>query len=292
MDSIAEAGNVWSEDAESVKFAENSLISILDGFEPKLGGSVSNHQQKNGLTDFIYGFCSPWIAARLIVARPRLWLACLLPWGIAGGGTWFFMSQVNLWVTAFLSWVGSVSGITTPGWVATLLALLGTVLTWVLGALLLIWLAALAAIPFADWLAELAEKETTPPLETATALAGWFSRAHLRRLKLDLFRNVGGLLFTALGFSVSAIPVLGALGLILVALGWAFQFLSFPQTRRDWGLVASLFFLIQELPLCLGLGLSLLMGFSVPFLGAFLFPLAVVAGTLVFGRVSGRDAKG
>jgi len=261
-----------------------------------LGTPSQNRHKINpallAVSSFIVGALAPFAAAKTLLFRPKLWIPTIIPWVIAGGLAMGLMSlalSISLAAGAWL--LGALAtglGISATGWIATVVGWTLTALAWIVGALLLTWLASLLALPFADWLAELTEPCCEPPLQPATALSGWFSRAHARRLKLDLFKTLAGLLMTAAGLLLSAVPLLGVIGVGVLALGLAFQFLSYPQTRREMGLVASMGYLLRELPACLGFGLVLLAGFAIPFFSAFLFPLAVIGGTLLFGRLEGH----
>ncbi len=253
---------------------------------------MQNRYKKSLLLDFAMGLGTPLIAFKTLLIRPRLWLATLIPWLISGTLAWFLMSQAVLlgaWILATVAgWLG-ISAATGAGHlIALVLGWVVTAIAWVAGALLMTWLSAIVALPFADWLAELAERYSEPPLAPATQLSGWFTRAHLRRFKIDLFKTAAGAIWSLAGLVLSAVPVLGILGACLLALGLSFQFLSYPQTRRAMGLGASITYLVRELPACLGFGLVLLAGFAIPFFSAFIFPLAVIGGTQLFGRLEGR----
>lgn len=227
---------------------------------------------------------TPFRAVKVVLVNPKLWTACLIPWVISGALGWFLISQATVLASSWIASGISLAGLPAAGWLATLIQWLTSAAAWILGGLLVVWLSALLSVPFADWLAELAEPLSNPPLPPATALRGWWSRAHWRRLKMDLWKSVAGFLMGAVGLAIAAIPLIGVMGPLVLALGFTFQFVSYPQTRRDEGLGASILFLIRHLPLSLGFGLVLLAGFAIPFFAAFLLPFAVVGGTLLYAE--------
>lgn len=252
----------------------------------------NSHKKKGVLAEFAFGLSLPFRSIRLLLTRPSLWIPCLIPWAIAGALTWHLIQQAVSWSNLGLAWLAGRLGLAASDWLIEAMQWVFTGAAWIAAALLLTWASALAALPFADWLAELCEKHVTPPIDPAAALAGWFSRAHWRRLKIDLFKSVAGMAAGLLGLVVSSIPLIGLLGSLLLALGITFQFVSYPQTRREVGTLAALVWLFRHLPACLGFGLIHLVGFSIPFFSAFLFPLAVIGGTLLFGHVEGHlEAK-
>lgn len=249
---------------------------------------MQNDQNKSSLgrpfLRFAVGVMIPFRAVKVVFIHPGLWPACLFPWLISGALGWFLITQA---IALAGTWIASgvvLAGLSATGWIATLFQWLTIGASWILGGLLVVWLSALLSVPFADWLAELAEPYSTPPLPPATQLRGWWSRAHWRRLKLDLWKTVAGLILSAAGLLLSAIPFLGVIGPLVLALGFTLQFVSYPQTRREEGLGASLVFLLRHLPLSLGFGLVLLAGFAIPFFAAFLLPFAVVGGTLLYAE--------
>ena len=237
-----------------------------------LGGSL--------IGKFLLGARLPFRAARLVVTSPRLLLACLIPWALAAAVSYFFIQNAAALAMSALAWAASGLGVSVTGLVATLLQWAFGFLSWVMGALVLVWAAALLTVPFADWISELTEAAAS--LEPASSTEhSWFSRAQWRRIRLDFYKTLVSLVITFVGLVTATVPVLGLISPVLLALGLSFQFLSYPQTRREEGVARSLFFVLRNFPESLGFGLVCLLGFGVPFFSAFLFPMAVVGGTLL-----------
>jgi uncharacterized protein involved in cysteine biosynthesis len=235
----------------------------------------------------LLGVRIPFRAARLAFTRPRLFLACLIPWVLAGALSYFLIQQASTLALAALGWAVTSLGVSVGGFLAQLLQWTVTALSWVAGALLLLWGAALLAIPFADWLSELTEPLVEPALAPSTSDLSWFSRAQWRRIRMDAAKTLVALTISLLGLVLLSLPLLGLLSPAVLALGIAYQFIGYPQTRREEDVVASLAFVLRHLPLCLGFGLVLLPGFAIPFCSALLFPVAVIGGTLLYGAARG-----
>lgn len=249
----------------------------------------NSHKKKGAFGEFAFGLSLPFRSVRLILTRPSLWIPCLIPWAISGALSWYLIHEAVRWADLGLAWLAARLGLGANDWLIQAMQWVFAGAAWITAALLLTWVSALAALPFADWLAEVSERHATPPLEPATALSGWFSRSHWRRLRMDLFKSVAGIGMSVVGLVLSSIPLFGIVGSLVLAVGIAFQYLSYPQTRRELGTLASLFSIFRNLPACLGFGLIHLMGFSIPFFSAFLFPLAVIGGTLLFGHLSAKN---
>jgi uncharacterized protein involved in cysteine biosynthesis len=232
---------------------------------------------------FLLGLTTPFRAARLAITQPRLLAACLIPWILSGVLSYLLIQQASQAALLLLGWAAASLGLSVGGILAQVLQWTLAFLSWIAGALVLVWGAAILAIPFADWLSELTEPFVEPKLAPSTTDLSWFSRAQWRRIRMDAAKTLVSLAISLLGMVLSSIPLLGVLGPGVIALGIAFQFLGYPQTRRDEGVILSLVFVLRNLPLCLGFGLILLPGFAVPFLSALLFPLAVIGGTLLYG---------
>ena len=72
--------------------------------------------------------------------------------------------------------------------------------------------------------------------------------------------------------------------IVLALLLLTFQYVSYPQTRRGENLGTSLAFLGRHFWACLGWGASMTVLFMIPLLSAFMLPIAVVGGTLLYAR--------
>ncbi|MBU6376684.1 MAG: EI24 domain-containing protein [Bdellovibrionales bacterium] len=223
---------------------------------------------------------------------PRLFLVCLIPWIIAGALSWYCIQWASAFSVSALSWVLTLLGMSLTGIVATVLQAILGLLSWVVAALLMTWIVAILMIPLADFLSELAERYTDPPLRASSGVNGsFFSRAQWRRMKIDFWKTLFAVLVSVVGLILVHVPVLGVLGPVVLALSLSFQFVSYPQTRREQGIFSSLRFFRQHFGLCLGFGVSLVVAFSIPFLSAFVFPPAVVGGTWLFAVAEAEESQ-
>lgn len=233
---------------------------------------------------FLEGLLLPYAAFRLILGRPQLLLVCVVPWGLSVWIALLFVQKMTFWVQVALKRVVSSLGFGVSGLAASMFEWVGVLLGWMGGVLILVNLAALLMIPVADWLSELTEPYAEPRLPQADSDLSWFSRAQWRRIRMDAVKSLFALLISLFGIVWSALPVFGFFGPLIIAFALVFQFVSYPQTRRNEALLQSCVFLVKNTPMTLGFGLILLVGLSVPFLSALLFPIAVVAGTLFYAK--------
>jgi CysZ protein len=158
------------------------------------------------------------------------------------------------------------------------------IVLFVLAAISFSFFAGIVASPFNDFLAEAAEPFTDPPLSKAPAGLG----GKIRAFVIDVIKTsvVTGLqiilvLVGVIGFWLpvaNLIPFAAAFWLL------AFQFVSYPQTRRHEGLAESIRFLGRHLFSTLGFGSAIGLLFAIPIISSFALPLAVVGGTLLYAR--------
>lgn len=173
------------------------------------------------------------------------------------------------------------------GWLAALsryTVLISTeIIFWLTAGFLLAPLSNLAALPFNDFLAEHAESYSKPIL-VSVGKQSWGVLA--RQFLLDLIKNIIAGAALILCFLLSWVPVLNIAAHLVGWLLVAFQYLSYPQTRRDWGVWRSFVYLLRlrTLPGALGLGLVLSFLFAIPIFSVLVSPIAVVSGTLLFAR--------
>lgn len=157
---------------------------------------------------------------------------------------------------------------------------------WIFALLMLSVSSNVIALPFNDLLAMRTEKYALPKL--AQVCSSGLS-SEFKKLLIDLVKSVSAGLLMLVCLILSLVPVLN----IFAALGFwfliAFQYLSYPQTRRERGFAQSAREMLMHLSLVLGFGLSAALGFSVPLLGVIWAPLCVVAGTLVYARMQGGE---
>lgn len=231
----------------------------------------------NCVKSLIFGLSLPFRAAALIATQPMLLLASLVPLFLSIGLDAWIIHRAQAMLAG---WIHShLSG--TYEWVANIFAWLAV---FIAGIVAFSFIAGIAALPFNDWLAELTESRAEPPL-VSTGRISLTGKA--RHLAIDLAKTVCAMTMSLLALFVTWIPGLNLAGLILTFLLIAFQFLSFPQTRRDEGVAAGVHFIFNHFWSCLGFGMSFAFLFALPLISSFALPLAVVGGTMLYARERG-----
>lgn len=226
---------------------------------------------------FIQGICTPYHALKLIADRPRLLTLSLGP--ILSAILIFIISIYlllsGLWTfvhSALLSAVSSYSGL-----IFILSAILALSAVAFFSVSLLTFLMSLLSSPFNDILAEQTEKTLGVP-----DVPHWSAGRFFRVFWMDLRKSILTL-FTSIVFSLGMlIPVANVVFFLGMALLHTFTFITYPQSRREHGLLQSLRWIRGNFFLSLGFGITTLLLFSVPIVNFFALPLSVVGGTLLF----------
>jgi uncharacterized protein involved in cysteine biosynthesis len=245
------------------------------------------------LQSVAYGFFIPLDALRLILSKKRLIIWSILPIGLTlvlsiWGVTWV-KDKVLAWGIHELSALGYEPHTLTVQ--AAMLFL--QIVLFVLAAISFSFLAGLVASPFNDFLAESAEPFTKPPLSPPVGSALRLS-GRLRIILIDMIKTT---VITVVQLSLLLIGLIAfwlpGLNLIpFAAAFWllAFQFVSYPQSRRAEGVALSLKFLLQHPFSTFGFGAAIGFLFAIPVVSSLALPLAVVGGTLLYARAKGNDS--
>lgn len=227
--------------------------------------------------NFIRGLSTPYQALKLIAERPRLLTLSLAP--ILSAILIFIISiyllLTGLWSfvhSALLSAVSSYSGL-----IFILSAILALSAVAFFSVSLLTFLMSLLSSPFNDILAEQTEK--TLGIEE---VAHWSAGRFFRVFWMDLRKSILTL-FSSIVFSLGMlIPVANVIFFLGMALLHTFTFITYPQSRREQGLLQSLRWIRRNFFLSLGFGITTLILFSIPIVNFFALPLSVVGGTILF----------
>jgi len=236
------------------------------------------------VSSLLYGFTLPLAAFRLILSRKRLVAWSTFPivltlalsfWGVA----YVKAKLVGLGVT----WLAGL-GYAPDSFAVGAATIFLQIVLFVLAAVSFSFFAGIIASPFNDFLAEATEPFADPPLAPPRANL----RGKIRAVLIDLIKTG---VVTALQVILVLIGVVGfwlpGLNLIpFAAAFWllAFQFVGYPQTRREEGLRKSIGFLGRHLFATLGFGAAIGFLFAIPVVSSFALPLAVVGGTLLYAR--------
>ena len=78
------------------------------------------------------------------------------------------------------------------------------------------------------------------------------------------------------------LPVANIVFFIGLVLLHTFTFITYPQSRREQGLLQSLLWIKDHFYLSLGFGVMSFILFSIPVIDFFALPISVVGGTLLF----------
>ena len=241
------------------------------------------------VASLIYGITLPIAAARLICSRKRLLLWSALPiaitlalsvWGIA-----FVKAKL---VALGLHWLAG-HGYAADSFAAKAAVVFLQIVLFVLAAVTFSFFAGVVASPFNDFLAESTEPLADPPLPPAPA----DFRGKVRAFFIDVVKTaavtaiqIGLVLVGVVAFwlpGLNLIPFAAAFWLL------AFQFVSYPQTRRGEGFRESARFLGRHLFATLGFGAAIGFLFAIPIVSSFALPLAVVGGTLLYARAVAEE---
>lgn len=239
------------------------------------------------LRPFLYGLTLPLRAFAMIATSPTLIAWSVAPVAVTGMAYYLAITSAERWTHAAVETWLAAQGISPEGFLGGL----ASGLTWALllfaGALTFSSAAAVLAVPFNDFLAEKAEPRARPPLAPCGSIS---MRRRAKLLVIDLLKALFGAALSLLAFAASWIPVLNLAAIPLAFLIVAFQFISYPQTRRGEGVGEAVRFISRNFALCLGFGAALTLLFGIPLLSFLMIPLAVVGGTQLYAVANGAKA--
>lgn len=226
---------------------------------------------------FIKGATTPYFSLKLIFDRPALLTLSLAPIlsAVIIFSVSIYLLLAGLWTfvhSALLSAVSSYSGI-----IFVLAAILALSAVAFFSVSMLTFLMSLLASPFNDILAE-----KTEHVIGIKEVPHWSVGRFVRVFWMDLRKSVLTL-FTSVVFSIGMLlPVANVLFFIGLSLLHTFTFITYPQSRRELGLLQSLRWIRANFFLSLGFGITTLILFSIPVVNFFALPISVVGGTLLF----------
>lgn len=235
----------------------------------------------NILRSFVWGFTLPLRSVRLILSHRILLAWSSFPFLISILLYVFVIQKLQKASSTFLSSYYQSWGIVPDGWAALLLSLFTHLILFMGAVLTFTFVNTLIASPFNDFLAEKAERFSSPQIAQTHSFS---LRQTLRLMWMDLFKTIAAFLTAILALIVSWVPVVGFFGFLLALLLVTFQFVSYPQTRRGLPLLQGLGFLKNYFCASLGFGLATSLSFSIPFISMLALPVAVVGGTLLFAK--------
>lgn len=238
-------------------------------------------------SSFMYGVTLPWRSFQLVLQKRPLMLWSLLPIVI----TFILYFYVILGVqTAAEDAVRKLIenwGWDAQGFLAGVLIILSKITLWIAGAFTFTIGSSIVASPFNDFLAEKTESYAEPPLPPV-ANQSWKQAIHL--IGVDLIKSIVATGVGIMAILLSLIPIVNIVAFTVTFLLITFQYISYPQTRRGIKLSEGTGFLWRHLFACVGFGGTVTLLYTIPFLGSFVLPIAVVGGTLLVARAPGNPA--
>jgi len=238
------------------------------------------------LASLLYGFRLPLESIRLILRNPALLFWSILPIAITLTLYYWVIQALQIRIqnhvlVTLLHW-----GFSTDGGFAATVIVITKIILFILSALTFSIVATLASSPFNDRLAETTEKHALPPLPP---VSGGGFRHHARLLWLDIAKALASGVMSLIAILISWVPVVNLIAFAAAFLLIAFQYTSYPQTRRGVSLGQGVVFLMKHSYACIGLGACLSLFFAIPVISALVMPLAVVSGTLLVARTHGTS---
>jgi CysZ protein len=237
------------------------------------------------MNSFWFGLTLPWMSLKIILKSPKLILLSIIPVLITIVIYVYLFNSIEAFIQPKLIDALSHWGISPTHWFAKILNFLSKVVIFIIGAFTFSFAASIAACPFNDFLAEEAETFIHPRLPTLPNPSLLF---RIKLVLIDLCKTFFAIFVSCVIFVFSFVPGVNFGCAILGFLMIAFQFLSYPHTRRGSGIRGDLAFLFDNFFVCLGFGMISTILLSIPLLSCFLFPVSVVGGTLLFGQTHSK----
>jgi len=226
---------------------------------------------------FLKGLLIPFQAFKLIFDKTELLGVSLAPIisAVVVFSILIYALMAGVWTLVHSIYLSSVSNYT--GLIFILVSALALSALSFFATSLLTFLMSLLASPFNDILAE--------KTEIALGIKNvphWSTGRFFRVLWIDLRKSVVTL-FSAIIFSLGMLlPVANIIFFIGLALLNTFTFITYPQSRREQGILQSLKWIGNHFYLSLGFGTITLILFTIPVIDFFALPISVVGGTLLF----------
>lgn len=230
---------------------------------------------------FFSGFFTPLKALGLIVRNKKLIGLSVLPVVVTAIIYAILLTFIIRFADTKLDALISRTGLNQDNILYSVVHVLVAIVLILASVLTFSLVANLVATPFNDFLAEAAESFAQPPLPP---VPGMKFKERLRQIWIEFRKSLVVLLIAFFVFLFSLIPVVGLLGLLAAPMLLTYEFVSYPQTRRSYGIRKSLGFLSRNAAACFGFGLMCSLLFLIPFVSCFMLPLAVVGGTLLFAK--------
>lgn len=233
------------------------------------------------IRSLFYGLTLPVAASRTILNHRKLLTLAILPVLITVAVSIYWVDALQDYLQGLLTAYLTRQGMDVASWSARALLWIADLFGVLLGVVTFSTLAVIVASPFNDFLAENAEPHAQPPLPQAPKRSFW---GNVRLVWIDVVKSTGALAAAIFAILLSWVPVINVGAALLTFLLITFQYLSYPQTRREIGLLDGIRFLARHPFSCVGFGVSVSFLFALPLVSALAVPIAVVGGTLLYAR--------
>jgi uncharacterized protein involved in cysteine biosynthesis len=234
------------------------------------------------IQNFFLGVTTPVHALRLILRNRSLMVLSLLPMLLTLVLYFFLLQYLREVVAAALSSGIAGMGLNPEAGYAVIVSVIAQILLFFVAAITFGFTANIVAVPFNDLLSERTERFVDRPLPPPQAST---LGVQLKHFAIDLGKTLVAAALSIAALLFSFIPVLNIVAFVVVTLLLAFQYVSFPQTRRGVGTRAGFAYLRTHFWACFGFGLAIGFLFAIPIVSILTLPLGVVGGTLLVARL-------
>lgn len=234
------------------------------------------------IQNFILGITTPIQAFKLILRHRSLLVLSLLPMLLTLVLYFFLLQYLREVIAAALSSGIAGIGLNPEAGYAVIVSAIVQVLLFFVAAVTFGFTANIVAVPFNDVLSERTERfldRPLPPPEASTL------PVQLKHFLIDLGKTIVAAALSIAALLFSFVPVLNIAAFVIVTLLLAFQYVSFPQTRRGVGTRAGFAFLRAHFWACFGFGLAIGFLFALPLVSILALPLGVVGGTILVSQL-------
>jgi CysZ protein len=233
------------------------------------------------MSRFLSGFFTPLKAFALIARNKKLIGLSVLPVAVTAIIYVLVLALLIKFADTKLDGILSRTGLNQDNILYSVIHVLIAIVLIMASMLTFSLIANLVATPFNDLLAEAAEAFARPPLAPVSGLQ---FKDRVRQIWIEFRKSLVVLLIAFFVFLFSLIPIVGLLGMLAAPMLLAYEFASYPQTRRSYGIRRSLGFLRRNAAACFGFGLMCSVLFLIPFVSCLTLPLAVVGGMMLFAK--------
>ncbi len=233
------------------------------------------------LRSFWFGLFCPLAALRIIFRDPKVLFFSAFPITITLALYIYLFQIINNYLYGLLGPILGGIGGNVSYWLFPIVMFLTKIIILLVSGMTFSLCANLIACPFNDFLAEAAEPHTDL-VSRLVPSPNW--RQRFRLVRIDLFKTITAIVAFVISFLVSWAPVLNIIVPILTSLIIAFQYISYPQTRRGEGILKGIQFLQRNFIASWGFGIAASFLLSIPVVSAFFLPLVIIGGTILYSK--------